>query len=432
MKWFIKKIAKGLFRIIEKLYPNLVLKLYLYLKGKESVFIGINEVSEKIPVIEKTSQKQPKIQNDYYYNQVYAKKENLYINPQKIDIAFIVPQPICGSGGHRNFYRAIKYLREFGHDITVYYMQTTEPADIIKQRVTEWFYDMTDIPYICYEGTLGYHDAVVATWWETAYMLRDNMSKVKYGFYFVQDFEPAFSQMGSHYILAECSYRLGFAHICSGKWCKDFLINKYQAEAEFFQFPVDKNIYNMNLLRTKSNKNIIFFAKPEMPRRCYEIGIMALREFHKSNPDIEIILFGSDHLSQNHVDFPVTVLGLLPSLNDLANLYRNADLGIVFSTTNPSLVPYEMLSCGCPVVDMDLEGALTKYGESNDNVFLCSPEPSKMAEQICRILDNEELLSFKSNKGREWVFGSFPTEIEMARMIENIIKNKVAKGRIEL
>lgn len=60
------------------------------------------------------------------------------------------------------------------------------------------------------------------------------------------------SPMSSDYILAENSYKLGFSHICSGKWCSDFLQNKYNAQADYFQFPVDKDIYNVS--KPKQNK----------------------------------------------------------------------------------------------------------------------------------------------------------------------------------
>ena len=43
---------------------------------------------------------------------------------------------------------------------------------------------------------------------------------------------------------------------------------------------------------------------------------------------------------------------LLPTIKDLADLYRESTIGMVFSTTNPSLVPYEMMACGLPVIDL--------------------------------------------------------------------------------
>lgn len=372
------------------------------------------------------------IQNGAYYSTVFSKKPNEQVDPKHMDIAFILPDPIEGSGGHRNIYRAIKYLHDFGHTLTVYYTHTTEPADVVKARISDWFYDMTDIPYICYDGTLGYHDVAVATWWETAYMLDNNRAKVKYPCYFVQDFEPSFYPVNSKYILAENTYRLGFSHICSGRWCKDFLQTKYHAEAEYFQFPVDKSIYNMLKPREQKRKNVLFFAKPEMDRRCYEIGIMALEELHKLEPEIEIILYGSSHVNVNQLKFPATCKGLLPTLEDLADLYRNADLGIVFSTTNPSLVPYEMLSCGCPVVDFDIDGAAEKYGGDAGRVFLCGPEPIKMAKQIANIMKNENLRKQCAENGRTWVEKEFPSETEMAHLVEKMIQNKVTHGELRL
>lgn len=374
----------------------------------------------------------PYVQNPLYYDKVFLKTGNDIIDPERMNIAFVIPQPIEGSGGHRNFYRAIYYLHQFGHDVTVYYTQTFERADEVKDKVSKWFYDMSDIPFICYDGDLGYHDVVIATWWETVYMVKKNINKVKFPFYFVQDFEPAFYPVCSNYILAENTYNQKFSHICSGKWCKDFLINKYHAEAEYFQFPVNKEIYNTKKTRVKDNTNIIFFAKPEMDRRCYEIGIMALKEVKLKRPDIEIILFGSNHVKQESIPFPVTIKKLLPTLEDLANLYRNADLGVVFSTTNPSLVPFEMMSCGCPVVDLRLDGAALKYGGTEDNVFLCSPEPEIMADEILKIMGNQELIVSKRENGKKWVDEEFPSELEMARRIEKMIINKVTTGKMDI
>ncbi len=359
------------------------------------------------------------LQNKQYMNQVFKRAKSSDVNTSCLNIAFIVPPPIKGSGGHRNIYRAVKYLKEQGHKITVYYTDLLEPADIVKQNVSSWFYDMGDIPFICYEGQLGYHDVAIATWWETAYCLKNNIEKISYPFYFVQDFEPSFSPMSTQYIMAENTYRLGFFHICSGPWCKNFLIKKYNAQAEYFQFPVDKSIYYVKETKNTNSKKIVFFAKPEMPRRCYEIGIQALEILKKRAPEVKIILFGSDKV--NSIPFDAEVKGLLPTLEDLANLYRSADLGIVFSTTNPSLVPYEMMHCGLPVVDLDMEGAESKYGGSRDNVFLVNPLPEKMAEELYNIINSPDLLRHVGTNGRLWAEQEFDGEDKMGEVVEQTI-----------
>ena len=292
---------------------------------------------------------------------------------------------------------------------------------------SEWFYPLSDnVRFISYDGEIGYHDVCIACWWELAYELKKNLEKVRFPFYLVQDFEAAFYPTSSNYLMAENSYKFGFSHICSGRWCKEFLVSKYRAEAEYFSFPVDHDTYNMNHERTKANKNIIFFAKPELPRRCYEIGIRALAIVKEQRPDIELILFGSNEV--NWIPCEVTMKGVLPTIKDLANLYRNADLGVVFSTTNPSLVPYEMMLCGCPVVDVDMEQALMKYGNNPDNVFLFDTQPEIMAKQILDIIDNKDLLHKKAMAGKQWVIDTFPTEEEMGRIVEGYILNKVRYG----
>lgn len=357
--------------------------------------------------------------------EVFSKKPNKKIDINKLDIAFIIPAPIKGGGGHRNIFRAIKFLKDAGHKLTVYYTMTNDDPSIVKKNTNEWFYDMSDIPFIKFKEQTGYHDIGICTFWTTAYDMRKNLNKIKIPFYMTQDFEPMFYQMGSDYIMAENTYKFGFHHICSGPWCKDFLINKYHADAEYFQFPVDKTIYNTNKSRTKKNKNIIFFAKPEMPRRCCDLGLKALEYFHTLRPDVEIITFGSNNLNVNQLPFKATCLGILPSIKDLANLYRNADFGLVFSTTNPSLVPYEMMSCGCPVGDLNIDLALSKYGNSKDNIFLLDSIPEKMGQQLADIFDNPKEMGKKSKSGKNFVEKEFPTEEEMGKIVENIIKQKI-------
>ena len=51
----------------------------------------------------------------------YEKKD--YILPKKkntISINWVAPQPIIGSGGHRNIYRIVHYLAKKGYNVTMY------------------------------------------------------------------------------------------------------------------------------------------------------------------------------------------------------------------------------------------------------------------------------------------------------------------------
>lgn len=367
---------------------------------------------------------------DNAYFEIRKKDFSCSPDTKHLDIAFVVPNPIKGGGGHRNIFRAVRYLSDFGHKITVYIFHPSCDADCMKKQVSEWFYPMKCVTFVCNENELGYHDAGIATSWETVYVFRNQEDHFRNIFYFVQDFEPYFSALSSGYYLAENTYKLGYAHICSGPWIDKILRERYQAESRYFQFPLDTTIYNTRHKRNKKNSNIVFFAKPEMPRRCFELGVEALRIFKENNPETEIIMFGSTVLSKDLVPFEATILNYVSTLRELAEIYTNADLGIVFSPTNPSLVPYEMMSCGCPVIDLDVDLAIVKYGNDRNNVFLLEPFPEKFASALEEILENKEVLKLHRESALKWVTEEFPTELEMAQIVEDCIIKKISTGSI--
>ncbi len=376
----------------------------------------------------------------FVYNRKYANllkhlwAQSEYKNPydfeKGLDIAFIVPEVMGSSGGHRNIFRAVKKLNDYGHKLTVY-IQNPKLLEEQKYIINKNFNDMRYVDILPFKNNeIKHHDVCIATWWETFYMMYEHKEKFKQMFYMVQDFESWFYPMGSEYILAENSYKYGVPVITSGPWPAKFLNEKYGTETHPFLFPLDTSIYNCSKNRTKKNKNVIFFAKPEMPRRCYELGLKALKIVKEKRPDIEIIFFGSNKLKKNKLHFDVTFKGILPTIRDLADLYRNADLGICFSTTNPSLVPYEMMACGLAVADIDVNEAEYKYG-GRDSALLLNPLPEVMAEEIIQILDNDELRKKYAQNGIKYASENFISEDEMGKVFESIILSKITKENFD-
>jgi len=359
------------------------------------------------------------------YNLAAPKKTFERTQDVRLKITWIIPDLIIGGGGHRNILRAAYHLEQFGHELELYFTNTSLSSDELRQQVRSHFYPLA-CPMYRYEGTINSTDVLFATHWSTVQAAMRAREVAGQVMYFVQDFEPAFAPMGSEYVLAENTYRLGLYHITSGPWCEAILKNNYGCEADHFLFPVDRAVYHPRP-RSKTNKNIVFFAKPEMPRRCFELGIAALEQLHRLRPDIEIVLFGSRNVESVSLPFPATVRSLLPTIQDLAQLYANADLGIVFSTTNPSLVPYEMMACGLPVVDLGRPGNEINYGGRYDIALLADPDPAKMAHQIADIMNDPEQLLARSRQGIEFVH-SFPSEEEMARRVEELILKRAAQG----
>lgn len=398
-------------------------------ENEELSFKEEEKVEEKIVVQQKVQPQKASEQtipdneyekqlNEFWENTPFTEHE---LSPNGLNIGFIIPAVYGKSaGGHRNIFRAVRQLRNFGHKLTIYIPQTNSITEQ-KHLINTAFYDLRDVDIVNFEGNFKEHDVCFATLWSTVYIMLSQRNKIKQMLYFVQDYEPMFYPMSSEHILAENTYKMGIPCITSGYWPTKILREKYNAVADHFLFPLDQSTYNQNIARTKANKNIIFFARPEMGRRCYMLGHAALSIVKNKRPDIEIIFYGSQHVQKDQVGYDVTLAGILPTIKDLANLYRNADLGIAFSTTNPSLIPYEMMACGLAVADIDIDDTEFKYG-SKDNLFLLNSLPEMMAEQIIDIIDNDDLRHQKALNGLEYVKGNFTDEESMGRRVEELIK----------
>jgi glycosyltransferase involved in cell wall biosynthesis len=342
-----------------------------------------------------------------------------------LKIAWIVPGLVIGGGGHRNIFRCAYQLEQRGHDVSLYFIDIAERDEILTKLVHTHFYPFEGHIGVFDADPAGKSDVLIATHWSTVQIAESIRSRVGEIIYFVQDYEPMFYAMGSEYVLAEATYRKGLYAITSNIWCEKVLRTNFAMEADHFQFPIDRSVYFDSETAPRS-KRILFFAKPGVTRRCFELGVEALRRFHQLRPDVEIAFFGGDDAAHHRVDFPVTQLGLLPTIGDLAALYRSSRAGIVFSTTNPSLVPYEMMACGLPICDLGRPGNEQNYGDRFDIARLVNPDPSIMAVEIAALLENETELRERSRKGLEFV-RSFPTEEDVGRRVEALILQRVSK-----
>lgn len=335
-----------------------------------------------------------------------------------LKVSWVVPGLPLGSGGHRNILRVAYHLQRFGHDLELYFTDTQDSGAALAQRVKEHFYPL-DCPTHRYDGRIGATDIIFATHWSTVEVALRHKSAAEHLAYFVQDFEPLFYPMGSEYILAENTYRQGLYHITSGPWCAHLLREQYGVPAEHFVFPIDRDVY-FPRPRAEGGPRVLFFARPEMPRRCYDIGLRMLQSLHAKMPEAEIHLYGSRELAQHTFPFPAKVHALLPTIQDLAQLYSNSDVGVAFSTTNPSLVPYEMMASGLPVVDLHRPGNEINYGGRTDIAMLADPIPERMAEQVAGLLRDPAERARRSQAGIELV-RSFPNEEQMARRVEELL-----------
>jgi glycosyltransferase involved in cell wall biosynthesis len=354
---------------------------------------------------------------------------------RRLRISWVIPQPFEASGGHRNIFRAIKYLSEFGHSCEIHVLPDNHRfshGDQIRDFITQEFFDVKADAVFHGVNDISDCDILVCTYWTTAYVVKDNAAKAPLHVYFLQDYEPMLFPMGTDYVRACETYRFGFYPITSGPWPLQMLKKEWGiTDGSFFRFPIDRDIYYPGHSRSSERPRIVYFARPDMPRRCYPLGVAALQLVKEERPEVEIVFYGDKAEKFQHVPFEFTNVGMTPQISDLGDLYRSADVGVCFSTTNPSLVPFEMMACGLPVVDLDVNGNEVSYG-GHENCMLAAASPRDIADKIYAVLDDPEKAADLSRGGIDYARG-FPTEVEMVRLIEGYMlsefERRIGAGR---
>jgi glycosyltransferase involved in cell wall biosynthesis len=225
--------------------------------------------------------------------------------------------------------------------------------------------------------------------------------------------------MSTDYLLAINALRKDFRKISYGPWIKNIVLKLHNLGAASIPFFIDKQIYSANARVARSNDLIVYFARPEMPRRCFDLGVTALRLFQeKYGNAAKIVLFGSNAVRSNELFFDHSNLGVL-SRPELAALYRKATLGLAFSPTNPSMVPFEMMACGLPVIDLDVDGNELNYG-GRENAFLVAPDPLTIAEGIRAALEDAKSRRRVAENGQAFAL-SLPSEWEATQHLVRLI-----------
>lgn len=303
-------------------------------------------------------------------------------------INWIVPSIAKGSGGLLNIFRAIYYLEQWGHENRIYALGKWAAGGKGIQEFVQKSYFPVRASIETFTGKVADSDALVATNWITAYTVR-SLANTARKFYFVQDLEYLFHAQGSFAEFAKETYRWGFQGITLGNWIAEVLGAEFDMPCSPFGFSYDREIYSDggDLRRSDRKKRVLFYARPSTERRGYELGILALSLVAKKNPDIEFVLVGFPP-RKIQFPFPVVLPGILPP-SELAAWYRQCDVALVLSHTNLSMLPLELMACGCAVVSNT--GRNVEWLLTGDLIQLAHSCPRCLADAISKLLQDDRL-----------------------------------------
>ena len=300
---------------------------------------------------------------------------------------WVIPSFQLGSGGHLNIFRMVYFLEKLGyrHHLVIVGETPYRSGEDARRQIREHF--------VALEASVGIGEAslrpaefTVATSWDTAYPVR-RFAETRHRIYFIQDMEAYFFPQSSSYAFAEATYRFGFIGITAGAWLAELMYDQYGMRTFGFGFSYDKERYRP-LPRRDRQRRVFFYARHVTPRRGFELGLLALHRVSRALPDVQFILAGWDS-SSYEVPFPHLDAGVVP-LDELPDLYSQCDVALVISLTNISLLPLELMACGCPVVSSrgrNVEWLLT----DGETALLADATPDALAGALIRVLEDGEL-----------------------------------------
>lgn len=312
-----------------------------------------------------------------------------------LTINWILRAPIAGTGGgYWTIFRLANFLGAAGHRVRVYiepiaHLEGKSHPEI--QAFLEQNFGPLRVQTIVGHDRILPADATIATNWPTAYTVAGQEDSL-FRFYFVQDFEPEFySDRDPLYREAERTYALPLQHVCIGRSLAARLERLTGRPTECIDFAVDTEVFRTQVRAAdrKGPTRILFFARPGMKRRGFDLGIEALERLVRDRPDVEVCFFGASDDELRGIRFPFTNLGVLGH-HELARAMNEAHILLCFSlSANVSWVPLQAMACGCAVVEADVPGVREMVRE--DTCLLAEPTPSRVAEALLRLVDDETL-----------------------------------------
>lgn len=347
------------------------------------------------------------------------------LNLASLKISIVVPAFESGSGGIMTILRLVQQLEFAGHEVTLLVKPVLEErrgsqefAELIQRSflpVRARVQMLDEVPDDQVKG-----DALVATDRWTCYPVR-SLKNFRRRFYLVQDYETQFYPTGAESLLTEDTYYFGFDAICAGPWLAELMASKFGMRAWSFELAADRRHY-YQLPRTQRSRNrIAFYARIATARRAVELGYLAFEVLRQRGVDFHVDFFGTD-IGAPKLGYSYANHGVM-SAEQLGQLYNVASIGLVFSATNYSLIPREMMACGLPVIELDSESSRISFPDMTAE--LVRPDPIAIANVLQAMLADPVRRDAQSRRGL--AFAAKFDWAESGRAVERALKEGLSQ-----
>lgn len=312
-----------------------------------------------------------------YFKKYYNNKRLTFLMPR------CGPRPI--SGGFRTLFRMMNFMIENDYTVSIEHTGNENESDTQREYYDNYgeIKDINTIEIMSSEQDTS-ADIYVATGFNTFRKAEYYKSKNKRVVFFCQDLEWKFPQVSKDSILKN-RVKEFYAKELPTFTMSNFLGN-YFKDSRYLKsttLNVDTDIY-YNQSRNRSGICLLYCNPMSKPHRLPELVLSLAESLAKRHPDKTVSLYGHNNIP--YIDLKnVKRLNLLNN-NQLAELYNVSELGVVFSTTNPSRIAYEMVACGMPAIEADCE--YTKYDMDNDAFVRINPDHDTVINTIDDLLSD--------------------------------------------
>lgn len=323
-------------------------------------------------------------------------------------------------GGHYTLFRFANHFAKFGtrNIIYIYDNKRHSSPSMLQSELNDALQDCK-LEVIVEPSLLPECSGAIATTWQSAYHVRA-FEFARKKFYFMQDYESLFYAFGTASMQANATYTFGFTGVTGGGWLKK-CYESHGGKALNYLFAADKNIFypsNADGQVAPVVTRLFFYGRPSTERRCFELGIAALKKISDKYPNVEIVIAGLD--LKFTPPFKATLLGNM-KLEDTGDLYRTCDVGLAFSGTNLSYLPVELMASGVPVISNN--GPHVEWHCKHlENSYLVDPTPQSVLDAFSTLYNDRQLRQ-KLADGGLGTMKDLNWENEMTKIYEYVKSN---------